>query len=266
MSRGFVILAQNTDTVNYIQCAEALAYSLKKVMPFEKVSLITNNDINAKIFDQIIKLPYGDLAPDSDWKLLNDWQVYEASPYDHTIKLEADLFIPRDISHWFDILSINDVTVCTKIRDFRGDISDIRAYRKFIDDNKLPDAYNAITYFNKSETSKRFFEIVRDIFENWDFYKSIFKCNVDEVVTTDWAYAIAIHIIGVEKTTLPNFEEFSMVHMKQWISMTFTEDWTDTLVYEILPDTLRIQTYPQQYPVHYIKKNFSQRLLEVYGK
>jgi hypothetical protein len=209
-------------------------------------------------------LPHGDQAPDSDWKLINDWQVYEASPYDETIKLEADMFLPRSIEHWFDILSINDVTLCTKIRNYKGEISDVRVYRKFIDDNNLPDIYNAITYFKKSETAERFYGIVRDVFENWEEYKAILKCNPTEEATTDWVYAIASHIVGVEKTTLPNFDELSMTHMKQFVSSTATENWTDTLVYELLPDVLRVHTYSQEYPFHYHSKSFSDKIIERY--
>ena len=138
MTRGFVILAQNTESVDYIKCAKALSISIKNVMPNANVTIIT-------------ELPYGDLAPDSDWKLINDWQVYEASPYDETIKLEADMFLPRSIEYWWDILSINNITVCTTIRNFKGEISNCRVYRKFIDDNHLPDVYNALTYFKKSK-------------------------------------------------------------------------------------------------------------------
>jgi hypothetical protein len=207
-------------------------------------------------------LPYGDQAPDSDWKLINDWQVYEASPYDETIKLEADMFLPRSIEHWFDILSINDITLCTKIRNYKGELSDTRVYRKFIDDNNLPDVYNAITYFKKSDIAEQFYKIVRDVFENWEEYKAILKCNPTEEATTDWVYAIASHIIGVEKTTLPNFNELSMTHMKQFVSGTSTENWTDTLVYELLPDVLRVHTYSQEYPFHYHSKSFSDKILE----
>lgn len=251
MTRGFVIMAQNTEKTDYVKCAEALELSIKRVMPDANVTIITTE-----------MLPYGDQAPDSDWKLINDWQVYEASPYDETIKLEADMFLPRSIEHWFDIMSINDVTLCTKIRNYKGDISDVRVYRKFIDDNNLPDVYNAITYFKKSETAEQFYKIVRDVFENWEEYKAILKCNPTEEATTDWVYAIASHIIGVEKTTLPNFNELSMVHMKQFISGTTTEDWTDTLVYELLPDVLRVHTYTQEYPFHYHSKSFSDKILE----
>jgi uncharacterized membrane protein len=103
--------------------------------------------------------------------------------------------------------------------------------------------------------------IVKDVFENWNQYVASLKCNLDEPVTTDWAYAIASHILGKENTTLPNFDAMSMIHMKQWINGMPTENWTDTLVYEILPDTLRINTVPQQYPFHYQVKNFSDKLM-----
>ena len=253
MTRGFVIMAQNTEKTDYVKCAKALELSIKRVMPDANVTIITTD-----------MLPHGDQAPDSDWKLINDWQVYEASPYDETIKLEADMFLPRSIEHWFDILSINEVTLCTKIRNYKGEISDVRVYRKFIDDNNLPDIYNAITYFKKSDTAERFYGIVRDVFENWEEYKAILKCNPTEEATTDWVYAIASHIIGVERTTLPNFNELSMTHMKQFISSTATENWTDTLVYELLPDVLRVHTYSQEYPFHYHAKSFSDKILERY--
>lgn len=261
MTKGFVILAQNTNKINYIKCAEALALNIKNIMPTANITLISNNQSICTAFDKIVELPYGDLAPDSDWKLINDYQIYEASPYDETIKLEADMYLPRNILHWFDILSVNDVVICTKIRNFKNELSDIRAYRKFIDDNNLPDTYNAITYFKKSDTAKNFFDIVKTVFENWDEFKTILKCKPTEEVTTDWAYAIASHIIGVEKTTLPKFNELSMIHMKQFIAGTMTENWTDTLVYECFPNQIRIQTYVQEYPFHYNIKNFSDKIL-----
>jgi hypothetical protein len=253
MTKGFVIMAQDTEKVSYTRCAKALELSIKRAMPEANVTIITTD-----------MLPHGDLAPNSNWKLINDWQVYEASPYDETIKLEADMFIPRSIEHWWDILSINDVVVSNKIRNFKGEISNIRAYRKFIDDNELPDCYNAITYFKKSDIANQFFNIVRNVFENWEEYKAILKCNPQEEVSTDWAYALACHIVGAEKTMLPNFDELSMVHMKQFVNEVPSEDWTNTLVYEILPDTIRVNTYPQVYPFHYHIKSFSDRILESY--
>ena len=249
MTRGFVIMAQDTEKVSYTNCAKALELSIKKVMPNSNVTIITSD-----------MLPYGNLGG-----YFNDWQVYEASPYDETIKLEADMIIPRSIEHWWDILSINDVVVSTHIRNFKGELSDTRVYRKFIDENKLPDTYNSITYFKKSETAKLFYTVVRDIFENWEEYKAILKCNPQEEVSTDWVYAIACHIVGAEKTTLPYFNEMSMIHMKQFVNGIPSEDWTKTLVYELLPESIRVNTYTQRYPFHYHVKSFSDKILESYS-
>ena len=249
MNKGFVIMAQNTKKVSYTNCAEKLSKSIKRVMPDANVTIITTE-----------MLPHGDLAPYSDWKLLNDWQVYEASPYDYTIKLEADMYIPRNIDHWWDALKDRDVVVSTAIRDYKQEISTVRLYRRFIDDNKLPDVYNAITYFKKSPVAEEFFNLVREIFTNWEEYKKILQCNYREYATTDWVYAIACHLMGVEKTTLPTFNEMTMIHMKQYIAGTPTENWTDTLLYEFLPDQLRVQTIPQQYPFHYHVKNFCDKI------
>ena len=50
--------------------------------------------------------------------------------------------------------------------------------------------------------------------------------------------------------------------MKQFINGTPTENWTDTLIYELLPNQIRIQTYVQRYPFHYHIKSFSDTILE----
>jgi hypothetical protein len=250
MNKGFVIMAQDTEKTSYTKCAETLKKSILRVMPDANVTIITTD-----------MLPHGDLAIDSDWKLINDWQVYEASPYEYTIKLEADMYIPRNIDHWWDVLKDRDVVVSSTIRNFNQEISDVKFYRRFIVDNKLPDVYNAITYFKKSDTAEQFFEIVRDVFENWTEYKSILKCNPQEIATTDWAYSLACHILGAEKTTLTTFKEMSMIHMKSFINGNPTENWTDTFVYECLPDHIRIQTVPQQYPFHYNVKNFCEKII-----
>ena len=238
-------MAQDTETISYTKCAETLRKSILRVMPDSNVTIITTD-----------MLPHGNLGG-----FANDWQVYEASPYDYTIKLEADMYIPRNIDHWWDVFKDRDVVVSSTIRNFKQEISDVRVYRRFIDDNNLPDVYNAITYFKKSDVAKQFFSIVKDIFDNWDEYKKILKCNQTELVTTDWVYSIACHIMGVEKTTMPTFTEMSMVHMKSFVNNSVTDNWTDTFVYECLPDQIRVQTVPQQYPFHYHVKNFCDKIV-----
>jgi hypothetical protein len=133
MNRGFVISAQNTSEVNYVKCADVLAASIKKLMPNEKVVLITNDKVKTKFFDDVVPLPHGDLDPTGKWKLVNDWQVYDASPFEYTIKLEADIYIPANIDYYWDVLKQRDVVISTNIRNYKQELSDVRFYRKFIE-------------------------------------------------------------------------------------------------------------------------------------
>jgi len=230
-------MAQNTETTDYVKCAEALSKSIKQAMPDANVTIITELPLKLDGF-------------------ANDWQVYNASPYEYTIKLEADMFIPTDISYWWDVLQDRDLVLCTTIRNFKGEVSDVMAYRQFITDNELPNIYNAITYFKKSSIAQQFFNLVNDIFTNWEDYKKILKCDINEPASTDWVYAIASHLMGVEQTTLPTFTQMSMVHMKQHINGLITEDWTKELVTEFHADVLKVNTIVQRYPFHYYVKEF----------
>ena len=247
-NKGFVIMAQGDD---YVKCATALERSIKRGMPDANVTIVTTE-----------MLPYGDQCPNTFWKLQNDWQVYEASPYEYTIKLEADMYIPRPIDFWFDSLKDRDVVICTNIKNFMQENSDVTFYRRFIIDNKLPNTYNGITYFKKSSTAKQFFETTRTIWENWEDVRTTLQCNVNELATTDWVYALASHIVGVEKTTLPQFEPMSMIHMKKYINRTPSENWTDIFTCEILPHSIRVNTIAQLYPFHYHVKEFANIILE----
>jgi hypothetical protein len=256
MHKGFVVLAQNTKDIDYVECAEVLATSLKNVMPDADITLISDDVTTSKIFDNVVKLPHGDLDPDGSWKLINDWQVYEASPYDYTIKLEADMYIPRSIDYYWDVLMQRDLVISHTIRNFKNEIVQDQIYRQFCIQNGLPSCYNALTYFKKSDTARQFFDIVRDIFENWESYKKILKCKITEQVTTDWAYSIASHIMGPDKTLMPVFTDFSMVHMKQHINDLMTEEWSKQLVYEFTSNGFKVNTFVQKYPFHYQDKKF----------
>lgn len=241
MNKGFVIMAQDSETVKYSECAEVLRDSILRQMPDSSVTIITEGEPGFQ----------------------TDWQVYEKSPYEYTIKLEADMIIPTSIEYWWDILKDRDIVVSSTIRNYKGEISKVRTYRKFIDDNNLPDVYNGITYFKKSDTAKYFYEVVRNVFTYWDEWKQVLKCNNNEIATTDWAYAIACHLLGVENTTM-NFDGMGMVHMKQFINDLHTEDWTKELVIEST-DPIKIATYPQLYPFHYHIKDFAKELKKYYG-
>ena len=265
--RGYLIIAQNNSTTDYVACARALAYSIRQVEPDAKICLLTDNieDNQHEIFDYVVTFPFGNQAADSEWKLRNDWQCFYASPFRETIKLEADMVIPQSIKHWFDICSQQEVVVTIGARDYHNRLAKSRSYRKVFDDNNLLDTYNAITYWRRSQTAMLFFNAVRDIFDNWADVMATLKFTSDQPLNTDLAYAVAVRLIGEERCTLPGSVP-SMIHMKQMINGLESDNWTHELIWELAPGSIRINTIEQLWPFHYHNKEFAQTLLDFYGR
>lgn len=255
MSRGYIIHAQNTADVDYLHCAKVLAHSIKRVMPDASVTLMTDNDVESNVFDHVVKLP----NHASEYAMNNDWQLYWASPYTETIKIEADIYIPRNIDYWWDILKDRDMCISTTVRDYKNNISNTQYYsRKTFNDLKLVNTYSSLTYFRKSNVAERFYTIVRNIFENWQEWREQFNI-LDDIPTTDVAYGIAA-LESPEQVILPTFTDMSMIHMKKMITGTYSKDWTRELLFEIVDGNIRINTFTQLYPFHYYIKDWSRTL------
>jgi hypothetical protein len=247
--QGYLIVATNTDTVDYIACAVRLAASIRKWHLTARICLITNQEVNDIVFDHVRQLPTH--CKTNPWA--NDWQVAKLTPFRETIKLEADMLIASSIEHWWTMFRHRDVVVSTGCRNWKDQTSTARHYRAVFDENKLPDVYNAVTYWRLSETSQEFFRYVRDIFERWDQYRTMLKFP-DEVPSTDLVYAMAAQIVGVERVTMPFATYPKIVHMKQHHADTTTQDWTRELVWEHNP--LRINTVAQWGAFHYHIKDW----------
>jgi hypothetical protein len=201
------------------------------------------------VFDHVVPLPHGDLGG-----YRNDWQVFHASPYRQTIKLEADMIAAGPVDHWWTLFERRDVVVSLGARDFYDQPAESRYYRKIFDQNDLPDVYNAITYWRLSATAKEFFSLVRSIFEHWQDYKTLLKFP-EESPSTDVVYAMAAKIIGTESVTLPQGLGPNIVHMKRHIIPTQSHDWTRELIWEM--DPFRINTVAQWGFVHYHIKDWT---------
>ena len=237
--RGYLIPAINTNTVDYVACAEQLAASIRAWHPDANITVLTKE-----------MLPYGDKG-----SFANDWQVFAASPYRQTLKLEADMIVASPIDHLWTVFEHRDVVISQGCRDFYDQPSTHRRYRKLFDANNLPDVYNAITYWRGSKTAQEFFRWIRDIFENWADFKTLLKF-AEEEPSTDVVYAMAADIMGREQVTLPIGYGPTMVHMKPGIVATHTNNWTKELVWENTNPGLRIQTVAQWGFVHYHNKDW----------
>ena len=248
--QGYVIMAINTDTVDYLDCARTLAKTIKLRHPEASVCLITDQThANDPLYNHYRVLENPDLSN----PYANDWQVFSLTPYRETIKLEADMMIASDIDHWWTMFRHRDLVISTGCRNWRDQVSTARHYRKVFDANHLPDVYNAVTYWRLSETARDFFVLVRDIFANWSEFKRMIKFP-EPVPSTDLVYAMAAEIIGRERVTMPYASYPKIVHMKRHHAGTTDANWTKELIWEL--DPMRIQTHPQWGAFHYHVKDW----------
>jgi hypothetical protein len=67
---------------------------------------------------------------------------------------------------------------------------------------------------------------------------------------------MAAVVMGVETVTLPLGMGPSIVHMKRQIQGTYTDNWTQELVWESTDPGLRIQTIAQHGFFHYHVKDW----------
>lgn len=243
--RGYIIPAFNAGTVDYVDCARNLAKTLLMHHPNARICLLTNDatagDANLFAYTHFVQ----DINIDNPYA--NDWLVFHQTPFRQTIKLEADMMVASGVDHLWDLFQHRDVVISQGCRNFYDQPAVNRKYRKLFDANNLPDVYNAVTYWRLSKTAQDFFNLVREIFANWESYKTLLKFPED-IPSTDVVYAMAAQIIGPELVTLPESISPKIVHMKSGINPFSSAKWTDELVWEYTP--MRIQTVAQWGLVH----------------
>jgi len=258
--QGFVTLAVNSNTVDYLRLAYLQALSIKKTQKINKVAVIvdanTKKDISTQhkeIFDYIIELKESSeknvfaLEPQAFW----------CSPFKETIKLESDIILTRNIDHWWNVLRFKDIVLSLGCRDYKQEISNNRKYRKIFDDNNLPDVFNGLMYFRYSSNALKFFNTARIIFDNWEIIKENFKYCDEEYPTTDLVYSICSHILGRELTTLPAADFINFTHLKPAIN-NYNESYciNDVFLTEFDQGMFRINNINQYHPLHLYDKNF----------
>ena len=263
--QGFVTFAQNTDTVDYLELAYHQAVNVKATQRINSYAVIVDSATKEKVderhrnvFDYIIDLPVDYNDPTSTWRLANEHQVFNLTPFKETVKLESDLLFTRSIDHWWTSFRLSTVCLSTGARDYRGRINKSNLYRKVFADNNLPDVYNGLMYFRYSREAAGFFNTARYVFTNWAHIRDNVLINCRETTpSTDVLYAVTALLVGPETCTMPSLDFVNFTHMKSAFNgWSDNRMWTDTVVNERDGNMIRINNLNQYHPVHYYDKRY----------
>lgn len=279
MSKGYLILAQNTRKSDYAKLAYGLALSIKNSQStVNEICLVTDEAVLPSkyydVFDHILPVPWVDHAAMSKWKIENKWKYYHVTPFDETVVLDADMVFPEDISHWWGVLAEKDIWITDKPRTFKGDIITSTKYRDAFVSNNLPNVYTAFMYFKKTNLTAELFKLVELIFNNWErFYYNFLDENRPKRLSGDVAYALAIKILGIENECFGSLNSLpSFVHMKGHLQgideNLISENWTENIpTYFGSDGRFKIGNYQQTLPFHYhIKEWLTDDMIRIMEK
>jgi hypothetical protein len=265
MTKGYVVLAQNTDTIDYVRQAYALALSLKlSQSTVSNISIITDDLVPEEyksVFENIIPIPWGDAAVNSRFKVENRWKIYHASPYDQTIVLDTDMLVLDDLTSFWNTFEHYDVYYTSKVLDYRNKLVTSDYYRKAFTANHLPNLYSGLHYFKKGDFAKEFYSWIEVITNNWEmFYGHFVSEHYPDRASMDITAALAAKVMDVsEQVTNTKHDPVTFVHMKSRIQgwTEPTDSWMQSVaVYFDDACELKIANYRQQGVFHYTEKDF----------
>lgn len=266
-NRGYFTIAQGEE---YIRLAYALAISIKLSQPTINkltIGVTKKEDVPVRYrwaFDQIVEIPWGDDAIAETWKLSNEWKAIFMSPYEETVKLDADMLFLTDIEAWWDVMATSELTYAKEVKTYRGIATTGDHYRKVFTENELPNFYSAFMYFKKTEKTHEFFKLAEFLFKNWDIAatKLLKIAHRPAIPTTDVVFAIAAKLLfvdewrGTAQADIPTF-----IHMKPRLQgwedkpENHSDVWTDIVPSYFTPTCkLMIGNHRVHLPFHYQHK------------
>lgn len=217
VSKGFLVFAQNTSDVDYVQQAYALALSIKFSQgSVRSVSIVTNNEVPEEYlwaFDKVIPIPW--FKEGTRFQAENRWKLYHATPYEETIVLDTDMLLLEDITEWWSYCSNYDLKFCSRIKNHKLDEVIDRVHRKPFVVNKLTSPYYALHYFKKSESAYSFYKVLEFVCNNWEWCWTKFAPEeYQDWLSMDLAVAVAIEISGFYESVEDSCSPLEFIHMK----------------------------------------------------
>lgn len=261
--KGFLVLAQNSDSGNYILQSCLLAMSLKATNN-APISIVTNDEVPQSyksLFDKIIPIPFSDDAEDKEWKIENRWKLYHATPYKETIVLDTDMLVLENIDDWWSFLQNYDVYYTSNVYDYRGNIADTSYYRRAFIENNLPNLFSGFHYFKKNDFAMNFYHELETVVKNYgSFYSAVVKKATPSFPSMDVCAAIAAtNLDCVDQITNPIVKNPTFTHMKSYCQgwEKVTKSWLDKVGCYINSNCkIKIGNYIQTGILHYTENDF----------
>jgi hypothetical protein len=199
MMRGVVIFAYNSGDIDYQAMAAWSARRIAKHLGLPTTLITDVVPADSTAFKDVVVTTaesggtryFSDIGHNVSWFNGNRMDVYNLSPYDETLVLDADYVVCSDqLNLLFEMP-----------QDFLAPITayDVTGIRTFDDLNwfglhRMPMAWATVMRFRRSLLSKSVFEMMRMIRENWQHYRNLYGI-ARSTYRNDHALSIALNTL-----------------------------------------------------------------------
>lgn len=209
---GAVIIANNTVNFNYVKLAESCAVRVRTHLNIP-VALISDTTVISDQFDIVLRS--ADIVDSNnralktekyEWRNLTRTQVYNLTPWDRTLLIDADFFINSDAlkNH---LLADVDFAIARECYDPATGYS----YVKKLGKTQIDQLWATVMIFNKSITAENIFNLADYVFQNYNYYHKLYSFN-DMPLRNDYAFTIACHLLGGYGNKLFDIVDYQLVN------------------------------------------------------
>jgi hypothetical protein len=201
MTTGAVILAFNNEETDYVAMAAWSARNIQRHLGIP-TSIITDcRDVDQLVdFDVVIsadaqtggKRYFDDYAKTVTWHNAGRTDVYNLTPYDQTIVLDADYVVASDDLK--RILHVPQDFMCHKTAVDLTTGAPLDNLNRFGDYN-FPMWWATVIMFRKSNTAQYIFDCMTTVKNNWQHYRDLYGIRQANY-RNDFALSIALGIVS----------------------------------------------------------------------
>jgi hypothetical protein len=198
MTTGAVIFAYNNEKIDYVGLAAWSAKNIHRHLNIP-VCLVTDTNVDNSEFDHIVVTSIDPTTTNTrhfsdvghvTWHNLDRMSVYNLTPWDQTLVLDADYVVASD--QLKTVLACQENFVCHKnAYDITGKDSfdGLNVFGK----HRMPMWWATVMMFRKSLQAKIIFDSMTMICNNWTHYRRLYSNN-QPTYRNDHALSIALNI------------------------------------------------------------------------
>jgi len=264
VSKGYLLFAQNNNSINYVKqaCALAMTIKISHALP-QSISLVTNDTVPRKykkLFDNIIPIPWLDNVELTRYSSEHRWKLFHVSPYEETMVFDTDMLLLEDITSWWNYCNHYDIAFCSRIKNYKLEAIIDLVHRKPFKANHLSNTYFGCHYFKKTQTALEFYKCLEFVCNNWEWAWTKFApTEYQNWLSMDLASAVSLEILGGNQNIIDVCSPLEFIHMKTPLQGwdPIPGSWQDTVPYVYnSKGELIVGNIKQTKLFHYVEKDF----------